>query len=97
MLVNDTNFVTPSFNEVKPENNINLISPLNFLRTAQNNSPIEKSVESTFDWKKDFDSFIQTVPKKYDLTTSLEVLGSNCDSAKSVQTYHQIQYQRQSG
>ena len=69
MLVNDTNFVTPSFNEVKPENNINLISPLNFLRTAQNNSPIEKSVESTFDWKKDFDSFIQTVPKKYDLTT----------------------------
>ena len=40
MLVNDTNFVTPVFNEIKPEINVDLVSPLNFSKIfLQSNVP----------------------------------------------------------
>ena len=58
MNIKDLNFVAPEITPLKPNEGINLSSPVNFFKNVENIPGIDNNESSSYDWSKDLTKYV---------------------------------------
>lgn len=58
MNIKDLNFVTPEIIPLKPKENINLSSPINFFKNVEDIPETNNNQTSSYDWKDDLTKYV---------------------------------------